>query len=235
MSKLLSAGLTFLVLFGALVQMSLGADRVALKNEDDEISYSVGYQMGTDFKKQKLEIQPEAFLQGIQDALSDSDPLLTSDEMGRILVELKERVVAVQREERMARAKENLQKGQAFLEKNARKKDVVTLPSGLQYRILEDGGGASPGPMSTVTVHYRGTLVDGTEFDSSYRRGQPATFKANRVIKGWSEALQLMREGSKWELFIPPDLAYGMRGAGTAIEPNSTLIFEVTLLSVKKE
>lgn len=232
MSKLLSTCLTLLVLCGALPQTSLGADRVALDNEDDEISYSVGYQMGTDFKSQGIEIQPEAFLQGIQDALSDAKPLLTREEMERILADLKRRVLAAQREERTVRAEENLQKGRDFLEKNAVKKGVVTLPSGLQYRIIEKGSGASPGPADTVSVHYKGTLIDGTEFDSSYRRGKPAMFQTGRVIKGWTEALQLMHEGSKWELFIPPDLAYGARGAGSAIEPNSTLIFEVQLISV---
>lgn len=135
----------------------------------------------------------------------------------------------------MAKAQKNKQEGQAFLEENGKRKEVVTLPSGLQYRIIQEGGGASPGPNDSVTVHYRGTLIDGTEFDSSYSYGQPATFQTNGVIMGWYEALRLMQEGSKWELFVPPDLAYGTSGAGSTIPPNSTLIFEVELLSVNEE
>ena len=146
----------------------------------------------------------------------------------------KMRIVAGHGRERMARAQQNRREGQAFMDENGKKEEVVILPSGLQYRIIEEGDGASPGPNAYVTVHYRGTLINGTEFDSSHSRGQPATFQTSGIIKGWTEALQLMREGSKWELFLPPDLAYGMEGAGSVIGPNSTLIFEVELLSVKE-
>jgi len=147
----------------------------------------------------------------------------------------KMRIVAGHGRERMVKAQKNKQEGQAFLDENGKKEGVVVLPSGLQYRIIEAGDGTSPGPTDAVTVHYRGTLLDGTEFDSSYGRGQPATFQTNGVIMGWYEALQLMREGSRWELFVPPDLAYGASGAGPIIGPNSTLIFEVELLAVHKE
>jgi FKBP-type peptidyl-prolyl cis-trans isomerase FklB len=146
----------------------------------------------------------------------------------------KMRITAVHGRERMARAQQNLKEGQAFLEENGKREEVVVLPSGLQYKIIEEGVGASPGPADSVTVHYRGTLINGTEFDSSYRHGQPASFQVNGVIMGWYEALQLMKEGSKWELFIPPDLAYGREGAAPAIGPNSTLIFEVELLAVNQ-
>ena len=134
----------------------------------------------------------------------------------------------------MKAAQDNLARGKAFLEENAKKEGVKTLPSGLQYRVIQEGSGATPGATDTVTVNYRGTLIDGTEFDSSYSRGKPATFRADRVIRGWTEALQMMKEGAKWELFIPPDLAYGERGAGGKIGPNSTLVFEVELVSVGK-
>lgn len=149
-------------------------------------------------------------------------------------METRRRITAVHGRERMARARQNLKEGQAFLEENGKREDVVVLPSGLQYRILEEGSGASPGPADSVTVHYRGTLINGTEFDSSLGR-QPVSFKVNGVIMGWYEALQLMKEGAKWELFVPPDLAYGREGAGAAIQPNSTLIFEVQLISVNQD
>lgn len=150
-------------------------------------------------------------------------------------METRKRVTAVHGRERMARAQQNLKEGQAFLEENGKREDVVVLPSGLQYRILEEGSGASPGPTDSVTVHYRGTLINGTEFDSTYGGGQPLTFQVSGVIMGWYEALQLMKEGSRWELFVPPDLAYGREGAGARIGPNSTLLFEVQLISVNQD
>ena len=136
---------------------------------------------------------------------------------------------------RMEKAVQNRREGQAFLEENGKKEGVVTLPSGLQYRVIEEGGAASPGPEDWVTVHYRGTLLDGTEFDSSFSRQGPETFQVNGVINGWREALQLMSEGSRWELVIPSELAYGSHGAGSRIGPNSTLVFEVELLSVNRK
>jgi FKBP-type peptidyl-prolyl cis-trans isomerase len=150
----------------------------------------------------------------------------------RFPMAIRKRVVAVHGRERMAKAQKNKQEGQAFLQENGKREGVVTLPSGLQYRVIEEGEGSSPGPADSVTVHYRGTLIDGTEFDSSYSRGQAATFQIKGVIIGWYEGLQLMREGSKWELFVPSDLAYGIQGTGSGIGPNSTLIFEVELISV---
>jgi len=145
------------------------------------------------------------------------------------------KITASHGRERMEKAAGNRREGQAFLEENGKKEGVVTLPSGLQYRVIQKGGGASPGPLDWVTVHYRGTLLDGTEFDSSYSREEPETFQVNGVINGWREALQLMSEGSRWELVIPSELAYGSHGAGSRIGPNSTLVFEVELLSVNKK
>jgi FKBP-type peptidyl-prolyl cis-trans isomerase FklB len=148
--------------------------------------------------------------------------------MRSTLVRLKNKIVADQRNRQQVEAKEKLAEGKAFLEQNGKKKDVVSLPSGLQYRIIKKGKGKQPGPTDTVSVHYRGTLIDGKEFDSSYKRDQPASFALNGVIKGWSEGLQLMKEGARWELFIPPELAYNNRGPLA----NQTLIFNVELLSV---
>ena len=131
------------------------------------------------------------------------------------------------------KAEANRQKGEAFLVENQKKEGVITLPSGLQYKVIEEGTGESPKPNDTVVTHYRGTLIDGKEFDSSYRRGEPASFPVNRVIAGWTEALQLMKVGAKWQLFIPPELAYGERGAGRAIGPNAALIFEIELVEIQ--
>ena len=205
-----------------------------LQDETDRVNYSLGQQLGGDFKRQGVEIRPELVVKGIQDALSGAEPLMTTEEMNKTLLDVRKRVFTAQREERMKAAQDNLARGKAFLEENAKKEGVKTLPSGLQYKVIQEGSGATPGATDTVTVNYRGTLIDGTEFDSSYSRGKPATFRADRVIRGWTEALQMMKEGAKWELFIPPDLAYGERGAGGKIGPNSTLVFEVELVSVGK-
>jgi FKBP-type peptidyl-prolyl cis-trans isomerase FklB len=203
-----------------------------IRDENDRISYSVGYQIGGDFKRQGVDLKSDLVVQGIQDALKGDKPRMAPEEMKRTLVELKRKVTVPQQEERKMAAEKSRVEGEAFLGENAKKEGVVTLPSGLQYKILKDGTGASPQATDNVTVHYRGTLVDGTEFDSSHKRNQPATFRVNGVIRGWTEALQRMKPGAKWQLFIPAKLAYGERGTGSAIPPNSALIFEVELLKV---
>ena len=210
----------------------MAGDQPDLASENERINYSLGYQIGGDLKHQHVEVSSDILLRGIKDAMNDAEPLLGEDEMHKTLVELKRKVVALQAEERAAAQQKNLQAGEAFLAENAKRDGVVSLPSGLQYRVLEPGSGKQPAATDTVTVHYRGTLIEGTEFDSSYSRNKPATFRADRVIPGWREALQLMQEGAKWELFIPAKLGYGERGAGK-IQPNSALIFEVQLLEVK--
>lgn len=210
-------------------------DAVNLEDENDRISYSVGYQVGGDFKNQGLEMNPQAFLKGIEDAMSEHQSLLTAKEMRATLIELKKKVVTDQAKQAQLTAEKNLEEGKAFLKENSNKEGVITLPSGMQYQIIKAGEGEPPKPNDTVTVHYRGMLIDGTEFDSSYHRQEPATFQADRVIKGWQEALQLMKPGAKYKLFIPPELAYGKLGGGSKIGPNSTLMFEVELLSVKDE
>jgi FKBP-type peptidyl-prolyl cis-trans isomerase FklB len=216
-----------------LGSVGLAQDNLPLDNENDRVNYSIGYQIGGDFERQGMKLNSEVLVKGIEDALGGADPLMTPSEMRTTLVELKRRIVAKENEKKKAAAEKNLKDGQAFLAENTKKPGVTTLPSGLQYRIIQEGDGIPPKPTDTVTVHYRGTLLDGTEFDSSYSRNQPATFRADRVIEGWKEALQRMKPGAKYELFIPSNLAYGERGGGGKIGPNSTLIFEVEMLSVQ--
>jgi FKBP-type peptidyl-prolyl cis-trans isomerase FklB len=215
------------------VSVSFAGDKTELKSQNDKVNYSIGYQIGGDFKRQDVEIQSEIIVKGIQDAISGAKPLLTPKEMRTTLVDLKKRITAAQKEKNQQLADKNLAAGKAYLEENSKKKGVTTLPSGLQYKVIRKGSGAMPKETDNVTVHYRGTLINGTEFDSSYRRSKPVTFRADRVIAGWKEALQLMKEGAKWQLFIPANLAYGERGAGAKIPPSSTLVFEVELISVK--
>ncbi len=210
----------------------LAAEKVAFKNPEDAVSYSVGYQMGKDFLKYGMAMDPEVIAAGIKDALSETKPRISEEEMRVKLADLQKQMKEKQMKQQKKQATKNLADGEAFLAENANKEGVVTLASGLQYQVLTKGDGPSPKATDTVTVNYRGTSIDGTEFDSSYSRGKPATFKLDRVIKGWTEGLQLMKPGSKWKLFIPAKLAYGNRGAGPRIGPNSALIFEVELISI---
>jgi FKBP-type peptidyl-prolyl cis-trans isomerase len=168
----------------------------------------------------------------LKDVLTGNKPLMTDDEAKAVIEALRSEVTAKRAAEMKRVGESNKQAGEQFLAANKTREGVTTLPSGLQYKVLKEGTGAKPTSTDTVDCQYRGTLIDGTEFDSSYKRGQPATFPVNRVIKGWTEALQLMPVGSKWQLFIPPDLAYGEHSPGGDIGPNSTLIFEVDLLSI---
>lgn len=221
-----------ITLMAVLASMPCTAeDNPPLSDLDDRINYSLGYQIGGDLKRQKVQINRELLLRGIEDAVGEAEPLMDEKAMRTTLVELKRKVVAEERRERAAAAKRTLEEGEAFLKKNAERDGVVSLPSGLQYRVITAGSGRQPASQDTVTVHYRGTLIDGTEFDSSYSRNQPATFRADRVIEGWRQALPMMQEGARWELYIPARLAYGERGAGK-IPSNSTLVFEVELLAV---
>src|SRR6188472_1448114 len=187
-----------------------------LKDQKDKVSYSIGMQIGFNLGRQKVDINPDILAAGIKDAIAGK-PQLTTDQVKDI----------------MAQFEKNKTEGAKFLEDNKKKPGVKTTASGLQYKVEKEGTGAQPKPTDMVTVNYRGTLIDGTEFDSSYKRGQPATFPVNGVIKGWTEALQLMKQGAKYQLFIPSSLAYGERAMGPDIGPNSTLIFEVELQDVK--
>jgi len=203
-----------------------------LASEKDKISYSIGLTIGKDFKFKEIEVDPEVFLKGLKDGLAGAEPRLSQEEMEETMRAFGQQLRVKQEAKQKARAQENKEKGDAFLAENGRKEGVKTLESGLQYQVLEEGTGKQPQADDSVTVHYKGTTLDGKEFDSSYKRGQPATFRLNQVIKGWSEGVRLMKEGAKWRLFIPPALAYGATGAGAAIGPEETLIFEIELVKV---
>jgi FKBP-type peptidyl-prolyl cis-trans isomerase FklB len=204
-----------------------------LKTQKDKASYALGMSIGSGLHRQEVPVDPSVVARGLRDAMAGGKTLLTEDEMRAALKKLQDDVHAAQEAKAHAAGDSNRKQGEAFLAANKSKEGVVALPDGLQYKILTAGNGPKPTASDTVTVNYRGTLINGTEFDSSYKRGQPASFPVGGVIKGWTEALQLMPVGSKWQLFIPPDLAYGERGMQPAIGPNSTLIFEVELLSIK--
>jgi FKBP-type peptidyl-prolyl cis-trans isomerase FklB len=211
-----------------LVLTAAAADTLELKTDADRINYSLGYQIGGDFKRQGVEMNAAAVVGGIRDALSGAQPLLSPEEMNALLVELKRKVVAAEATTRGEEAEKRRVEGRNFLAENARKEGVQSMPSGLQYRPVQEGTGKSPGPKDSVTVHYTGALIDGKVFDSSVKRGKPATFRLDQVIKGWTEGLQLMKEGGKGQLFIPPELAYGDRGPLA----DRTLIFDVELIQV---
>ena len=208
-------------------------DKPVLKTDKDKVSYSIGLDIGTNFKRQSVDLDQKALAAGIADGMSGGKPLLTEDEVRKVLAQFQQQMAAKAQQMAQQLADKNLKEGEVFLAENKKKKGVVTLPSGLQYRVITAGTGKIPKATDTVTTHYRGTLIDGTEFDSSYKRGEPASFPVNGVVKGWTEALQLMKVGSKWQLVIPSNLAYGPQGAGQAIGPNATLIFEIELLSIK--
>ncbi|HXB20060.1 MAG TPA: FKBP-type peptidyl-prolyl cis-trans isomerase [Candidatus Solibacter sp.] len=206
---------------------------VTLKDKRDKLSYALGMNLGTKLKQDKIDVEANALVQGLKDTLAGSKPLMTEDEARATLMQWQGELQAKQEEKMKQAADSNKKEGETFLAANKTKEGVVTLPSGLQYKIVTEGTGPKPTASDTVVCNYRGTLINGTEFDSSYKRGQPATFPVARVIKGWTEALQLMPVGSKWQLFIPSDLAYGERGAGGDIGPNATLIFEVEVISIQ--
>ncbi|MCK9563940.1 MAG: FKBP-type peptidyl-prolyl cis-trans isomerase, partial [Bacteroidales bacterium] len=202
---------------------------------EQKLSYIFGQNIGGQFKAEGMAVDVAAFSAGVQDAISDAEPRLDHDEVIAVLESFQQEQMAEREAQHNAQAETNKAEGDAFLAENAQKEGVVTLESGLQYLIIEEGDGPSPSAEDTVEVHYTGTLIDGTEFDSSHRRGMPASFGVNQVIPGWTEALQLMKEGAKWQLFIPPGLAYGPGGTGGPIGPNQTLIFEVELLKASVE
>jgi len=209
------------------------ATPLVLKTQKDKVSYAIGLNIGKSLRKDSVEVDPAIFARGVKDALTGAKALLTDDELKAVLTTLQGDLQKRQ-EETMRQAGEiNKKAGDAFLADNKTKPGIVTLPDGLQYKVLTEGTGPKPAATDSVVCNYRGTLIDGTEFDSSYKRGQPATFPVNGVIKGWTEAVQLMPVGSKWQLFLPAELAYGNRGAGPQIGPNATLIFEVELLSIQ--
>jgi FKBP-type peptidyl-prolyl cis-trans isomerase FklB len=211
----------------------------ALKTRKEKFSYALGMNIGSglgnNLKKQSVDVDSNLVSQGLKDSLAGGKTRLTQEEAQAVLTEVQNEVRKQQQEKTQQAATANKTEGEAFLAANKAKQGVITLPSGLQYKILTAGTGPKPTAADTVVCNYRGTLINGTEFDSSYKRGQPATFGVGQVIKGWTEALQLMPTGSKWQIFIPSGLAYAERGAGADIGPNATLIFEVELLSIQEK
>ena len=202
-------------------EVARSTETIEIQTDEDTVNYSLGFELGQDLKRQDLKLVPEALLQGAKDAVSGSKPLVKPTQRAAALKQIKDN-----------RAQANLEQAQAFLAANAAKDGVTTLPSGLQYKELQPGDGESPTAENSITVKYRGRLIDGTEFANSEELGRPATHQMKRVIKGWREALPLMKEGAKWELYIPPELAYGKRGMRNRIPPNSVLIYEVELIAV---
>jgi len=218
---------------GFLFSLCSAGEKLELKDQKDKESYSLGYQFGQSLKLQGVDIDLDVYGSGIRDALGGKEPRMKTEEIRATVSELQKRIAAERQKELGEMAVKNLADGKAFLAENGKKEGVKTIPSGLQYKVLAEGSGKTPQATDTVTVHYRGTFSNGIEFDSSRGKGEPATFQVNGVIPGWTEALQLMKAGAKWQLFIPPELGYGEKGMLPRIPPNSILIFEVELISVK--
>jgi len=212
-----------------LCALSLVAQDDAEKK--NKVSYSIGHQIGSNFTSQGIDLDLDQLIAGLKDGMSGTSAM-PEEEMMQVLNAFQTEMRDKQRAKMQEQSQANAKHAMTFLEENKAKEDVVTLESGLQYKVLTKGSGESPKATDKVRVHYAGRLMDGSEFDSSIKRGEPAEFPVNGVIKGWTEALQLMKPGSKWELYIPPALGYGTRGAGQKIPPNSVLIFEVELLAV---
>ena len=207
---------------------------LTLKTQKEKASYAIGMNIGKSMHKDSVNVDPAILLRGLKDGLNGTKPLLTDDEARAAMTTLQTELRKKQEEKMQVQGDANKKAGDAFLAENKTKDGVVTLPSGLEYKILKEGTGPKPTAADSVVCNYKGTLLDNTEFDSSYKRGQPATFPVSGVIKGWTEALQLMPVGSKWELFIPSELGYGARGGpGGAIGPNAALVFEVELISIQ--
>jgi len=232
---------TFMAMMTLACQGQAG-EKISLDTDKAKESYSIGYSIGEDFKQQGLEVDAKVLAKGLADALDNATAMLSEEERMAVFSDLQKRMMEKQQamaaekeKERAAQGEKNLTEGKAFLEENAKKEGVVTLKSGLQYQVITEGKGAPPTTKDNVTVHYHGTLIDGTVFDSSVERGEPATFPVAGVIPGWVEALPLMKPGAKWKLFIPADLAYGERGAGPVIGPNAVLVFEVELLGINSD
>jgi FKBP-type peptidyl-prolyl cis-trans isomerase FklB len=212
---------------------AVAQDKSALQTQQDKISYSIGLSVGKNLKNQEVDVVPEKFMLGLRDALKGEGQILTDEEVREVMFAYQmERRAKVQADKEKAGAA-NKKQGEDYLAANKTKKGVKSTASGLQYKVLKEGNGKSPTLESVVTAHYKGTLIDGTEFDSSYARGQPAQFPLNGVIPGWAEALQLMKVGAKYQVWIPAELAYGEQGAGQRIGPNTMLVFEIELLGIE--
>jgi FKBP-type peptidyl-prolyl cis-trans isomerase FklB len=226
-----------LIIAISLLLAAIGCSQTAsdtnlpISSNVDSVSYSIGQDIGKNFKKQDIEIDPKIMMQGIVDAMADTS-MLTDAEIQKVMMNFQVAMREKQQNKMKEASEKNKAEAEAFFAENKNKEGVITLDSGLQYKVLKSGNGKSPKLSSSVEAHYAGRLIDGTEFDSSYKRGKPQAFKVTGVIKGWTEILQLMKEGDKWEVYIPSDLAYGERGSGPTIGPNAALIFEMELISV---
>lgn len=223
------------ILTGACALQVRAADPIELEDEMARVSYGIGMNLGMQWLEQEVPIVPEMLLRGMQDAMEGRPTLMSEQEMRNTLTAYQNEHRARQTARRQQLSEENRAKGEKFLEENRNQPGVITLPSGLQYKVIAEGEGESPKATDQVTVHYRGTLIDGTEFDSSYQRGQPSTFNLNNVIAGWTEGIQLMKPGARYQFFIPSHLAYGERQASRFITPHSTLIFDVELISFESQ
>ncbi|WP_455376532.1 FKBP-type peptidyl-prolyl cis-trans isomerase [Kaarinaea lacus] len=221
--------LTLVIQFTLLVILSSAATAADLKTTKEKYSYAIGFQIGNGLKKDNVDVDVEALKQGVKDVLSGAKTKVSMEEMQAAVLEMQK----AQQAAREVEGEKAKKAGADFLAANKKKKGVKTLKSGIQYKVIKEGKGSKPTASDSVVAHYKGTLIDGTEFDSSYKRGQPATFGVGQVIKGWQEILPLMPSGSTWQVFIPSDLAYGPRGAGPNIGPNETLVFDIELLEVK--
>lgn len=231
MKKISYSFLTAVTLLGFSFLIVGAASAAELKTTKQKYSYAIGFQIGTGLKRDNADVDVEAIKQGIMDVLSGSKTKVSMEEMQAAVMEFQK----AQQAAAEAKGEKAKAAGEKFLADNKKKKGVKTLDSGLQYKVIKEGKGPKPQASDSVVAHYKGTLIDGTEFDSSYSRGQPATFGVNQVIKGWQEILPMMSTGSKWQVYIPSDLAYGPRGAGGKIGPNETLVFEIELLEVKSK
>ncbi len=216
----------------AVSNLARAEEAKPFKDEKDKISYAIGLDSGKRMRQSDIQVDFDLYLRGLKDGTSGGTPLLTDEELRETFTKLRQEIMNRQHEKQRELGEKNRKEGETFLAENKAKAGIVTLASGLQYTILSDGDGSSPKPEDTVTVNYRGTLLDGTEFDRS-PEGQPASFAANGVIRGWTEALTRMKVGSKWKLFIPADLAYGLMGRPPKIGPNAVLLFDVELVSFK--
>lgn len=226
------------MVFGMMLMAStaIAAEKMQLTTPKDKVSYAIGMDMANSLKQNKIDVSPDILGKAIKDVLTGQEPVMSDDEAKAALMNLQKEMQDKQQAEMKSLGEKNTKEGDAFLAENKKKEGVKTTASGLQYQVLTEGKGKSPKETDMVTVQYKGMLLDGTEFDSSYGRGQAATFPVNGVIKGWTEALQLMKEGATWKIFIPEGLAYGENGTpGGPIGPNATLIFEVELVSVQEK
>lgn len=221
--------LVFALAAMAFAGSSLALDDLSKGSDKQKLGYAIGFQVAQDLHQSGLDVDPDTFAQAVRDVLTNQPPKMSREDMQAAVEKFQQQQAAQQ----AAKAEKALKDGQAFLAANKAKKGVVTRPSGLQYLVVKEGDGKSPAATDTVEVNYRGTLIDGTEFDSSYSRGQTVSFPVNQVIQGWQEVLPLMKTGAHWKVYIPSNLAYGERGAGGSIGPNETLVFDIELISIK--